>query len=253
MVIILTPSLSLTLDEDKIFPRLLSSGEKMLKGEVNMARVLVIGDLHAPAIHKEYLSFVKKIAKKYNTTKTVFIGDIIDHEAISRHEKNPELPSALDEYNIAVKEIKRWHKAFPKASVCIGNHDERVLRTAKGSGVPSLYLKPFNEVYGTNGWDWKYEHKHDNVIYTHGIGWSGLMPAFNAAKFLRQSVVCGHTHSVANICYHSNDNDSIFGMNVGCGVDNNHLAMSYGKYSLKKPVLSCGVVIDGHPYLERKD
>ena len=26
--------------------------------------------------------------------------------------------------------------------------------------------------------------------------------------------------------------------------------MSYGKNLIKKPVISCGVVIDGHPYLE---
>jgi predicted phosphodiesterase len=219
-----------------------------------MSKVLVVGDIHAPATHKDYYSFVRKIQKKYNTDKTVFIGDIIDHEAISRHEKNPDLPAALDEFNIATKEIHKWHKAFPNSMVCIGNHDERVVKTAKGSGIPSLYLKPYNEVYNTEGWDWKYEFKIDGILYTHGTGWSGLAPAFNAAKQTRQSVVCGHTHSNASISYHSNGSDTIFGMNVGCGVDDDHLAMSYGRYSLKKPVFSCGVVINGQPYLEtRKD
>jgi len=50
----------------------------------------------------------------------------------------------------------------------------------------------------------------------------------------------------------NNGEDTIFGMNVGAGVDANHLALSYGRYSLKKPVFSCGVVRDGHPYLEIK-
>jgi hypothetical protein len=42
-------------------------------------------------------------------------------------------------------------------------------------------------------------------------------------------------------------------MNVGCGVDVKHIAMDYGSNCLKKPIVSCGVVIDGHPYLELMD
>lgn len=212
----------------------------------------MVGDLHAPATHPDYLIFCKAMAKKHKTNKVVFIGDIIDHEAISRHEKNPELPSALDEFNIALKEVKEWYKAFPKALVCIGNHDERVNRRAKSEGIPSMYLRPYNDVYGTKGWSWEYEHNIDNVLYFHGTNWSGRSPAFNAACQLRKSVVAGHCHSIASIAFHNNGNDTIFGMNVGAGVDHNHLALSYGRYSLKKPVLSCGVVINGHPYLERK-
>jgi hypothetical protein len=40
-------------------------------------------------------------------------------------------------------------------------------------------------------------------------------------------------------------------MDTGCGVDGNHPAMAYGKHLLSRPVLGCGVVIDGHPYYER--
>ena len=39
-------------------------------------------------------------------------------------------------------------------------------------------------------------------------------------------------------------------MNVGCGIDAKAYAFNYGKDSRKKPILSCGVVIDGKPYLE---
>jgi hypothetical protein len=218
--------------------------------EEKMSAVLVVGDLHAPATHEKYLSFCKKISRKYNTNKTVFIGDIVDHEAISRHEKNPDLPSAHSEYLIAQKQVNQWYRAFPNAVVCIGNHDERVMRRAKSEGIPSLYLKPYNDVYGTRGWTWAYDHVVDGILYTHGTNWSGKTPAFNAACYLRRSVVCGHLHSVASISHHNNGTDTIFGMNVGCGVDAEHLAMLYGRYSLKKPFLSCGVVKDGHPYLE---
>lgn len=215
-----------------------------------MNRVLVIGDLHAPATHKNYLAFCKKVARMHDTNRTVFIGDIIDHEAISRHEKNPDLPAAKDEFDQTMKVVKRWYKEFPEAVVCIGNHDERVMRRAKAEGIPSMYLKPYNDVYGTYGWTWANEHVIDGILYTHGTNWSGKSPAFNAACYLRRSVVCGHCHSIASISHHNNGVDTIFGMNVGAGVDADHLALSYGRYSLRKPVLSCGVVKNGQPYLE---
>jgi hypothetical protein len=67
------------------------------------------------------------------------------------------------------------------------------------------------------------------------------------------STVSGHCHSIANINWLAGPNTRLFGMNVGCGIDINHIAMSYGSNYLKKPIVSCGVVIDGHPYLELMD
>jgi len=55
-------------------------------------RTLVIGDLHCPADHEDYLQFCLDMKRKYKTNNTVFIGDIIDHEAIAAHDKNPSLP-----------------------------------------------------------------------------------------------------------------------------------------------------------------
>ena len=55
-----------------------------------MARVLVIGDLHLPAEHPDYYAFIKDVKRKYRTDTTVFIGDIVDHHAISFHKKHPE-------------------------------------------------------------------------------------------------------------------------------------------------------------------
>jgi len=219
-----------------------------------MSKVLVIGDLHAPATHADYFSFVRKMQRKYDTDKTVFIGDIVDNEAISFHVKSPELPAAVNEYREAMKIVHKWHRAFPDAYVCIGNHDERINKRAKSQGIPSLYLKDFNEIYNTSGWKWEWEHTIDDVTYTHGTGWGGKTPSFNAACHTRKSIVSGHTHTISAISWISNGDNSIFGMNVGAGVDSKHPAMNYSKFSLKKPVFSCGIVIHGHPYLEvRKD
>lgn len=214
-------------------------------------RTLVIGDLHCPADHTDYLAFCKKMQKKYKTNQTVFIGDIVDHEAISFHDKNPELPGAKDEYIFAKEHVKNWYKAFSNASVCIGNHDARIYRKAAKTGIPPFYIAEFKNIYETPNWTWDHTFSFDGVYYAHGDGWGGQTPAFNAAKAMLQSVVCGHHHSLASIQWIKGPTTMYFGMSVGCGVDQAHPAMTYSKPHLKKAILSCGIVIDGNqPYLE---
>ncbi len=56
----------------------------------NTERVLVIGDLHTPFEHEDYLAHCKAVAKQYKTTHTIFIGDVIDAHFSSYHETNPD-------------------------------------------------------------------------------------------------------------------------------------------------------------------
>jgi len=215
-----------------------------------MARVLCIGDLHLPAIHPDYLQFVKDLKRKYKTNTTVFIGDVLDHHSISFHQKNPELPSAIDEHEQAIKGMKAWKKAFPEAMVCIGNHDERVHRLSATAGIPSMYLVDYVELYDTPNWEWDYSFLIDDVMYTHGTGAGGQRPAYSAAIKLGHSVVMGHVHSNAMLQILQSPTQRIFGLNVGCGVNTHHRAMNYAKNHLSKPVLGAGVIIDGKPSLK---
>jgi len=216
-----------------------------------MSRVLVIGDLHLPAERENYLSFCKSIKKKYRTNTTIFIGDVVDHHAISFHSKHPEAEAAQQEYALVMERLKIWKKCFQEARVCIGNHDERVHRLAAASGIPSMYLKDYQEVYGTPNWKWGYEFIIDKVFYTHGTGSSGMTPAMNIARTRLESVVSGHVHSVAGINWTCGPNDKkILGFNVPNGIDRPHKLMYCGRNFLKKPVNGAGVVIDGSPYME---
>ena len=215
-----------------------------------MARVLVIGDLHLPAVHSDYLEFCKALKKKYRTNKTVFIGDVLDLHAISFHKKHPESDGAMAEYDKAMEDLKEWKRSFPTARVCIGNHDERIHRLAADSGIPQMYLREYSELYKTPKWEWDYSFVEDDVFYYHGTGQNNQYPSFNAARTRGCSVVSGHTHSVASINWMAGPTHKVFGMNVGSGIDINHKGMAYGNVFLKKPIISAGVVIDGHPYLE---
>jgi predicted phosphodiesterase len=219
-----------------------------------MTRVLIVGDLHLPAEREDYLDFCRDVKKKYKTDTVMFIGDVIDHHTISFHSKHPEAEAAQQEYGLVMSSLKNWRKIFKHAKVCIGNHDERVHRLAASSGIPSMYLKDYQTVYGTPHWEWDYEFSIDGVYYTHGTGTSGTTPALNVARAKCQSVVAGHVHSVASINYMCGPGGSkLFGFNVPNGVDTGHTLMYYGRNFLKKPVNGAGVVIDGKPYMEIMD
>ena len=45
--------------------------------------------------------------------------------------------------------------------------------------------------------------------------------------------------------YYRNEGGRVFGMNVGCGVDHDQLAMYYAIRYNAKPILGCGIVLDG--------
>ena len=60
--------------------------------------VLVIGDTHCPAMLDGYIPFLKKIHKKHGCGRVVHIGDLVDWNSISFHEKNPSMPSPAEEF-----------------------------------------------------------------------------------------------------------------------------------------------------------
>ncbi len=217
-----------------------------------MSRVLAIGDLHAPFTHPGYLDFVRSVAKEYKTNRVVFIGDEADHHAMSFHEHDPDGMSAGDECQRAKVILHEWKRAFPRAEICIGNHTKLPYRQAAANGISRMWLKSYNEAWEIGaGWKWGRGFEIDGVWYTHGTGHSGAAGHRMAALKRRQSVVIGHIHSHAGIAFLASERDLIFGMNVGCGVEVDAYAMAYGVDFPEKPILSCGVVIDGRsPYVE---
>ena len=210
-----------------------------------MSRTLVIGDIHEPVSHPGYLSFCMDTYAEYDCDNVVLIGDVVDWHGISFHARHPDAPGSKDEYELAKERVHRWYKEFPKATVCIGNHDERVLRLAESVGIPSVLLRAYADVWNTPGWKWKYDHIEDEVYYFHGTGRSGINPAWNVAKDMGMSVVMGHVHSVAGVKWSASPTRRWFGMDTGCGVDDRLYAFAYNKHNKKRSVLGCGLVLDG--------
>lgn len=196
--------------------------------------VLVIGDLHAPFGLKGYLEFCKEQYIKYNCDEVVFIGDEIDYHATSFHTSDPNGYGAGHEFMLAKADIAKWYKAFPKATVIIGNHTRMVARKAQVGGIPSEWIKTYEEALGTPNWKFVIDYEIDGVMYYHGEG----STARTKAKTDGKSVVQGHRHSEF-YCEYINNN--MFGMQIGTGIDKDAYAFAYGKAG-KEPMLGCGVV-----------
>jgi len=213
-----------------------------------MSKVLVIADTQAPFIHKDYLKFLKAVQKKYSTRITVHVGDLVDHHALGDWDHDPDGFSAGHELQQAIEQLKPYYKAFPHLKVCKGNHDERIFRRAMKHGIPRAYLREYRDfLQAPKGWKFVDKFEVDNVVYKHGLGYSGQNGAINAAKDELKSCVIGHLHSDAGVLFWANAQVLLFGMNVGSGIDKDSYAFEYGKHMRKKPILGCGVVIDGIP------
>jgi predicted phosphodiesterase len=203
-------------------------------------RVLVIGDLHEPFVLEGYLQFCQEIYSKYECNRVVYIGDIIDNHYSSFHVSDPDGLGGGDELDYAIKGVKKWRKAFPKADVMIGNHDRIIMRKAFDSQIPARWIKSYNDVLGTK-WNWCENLEIDGVLYEHGEGGQALTKAKNNMM----SSVCGHTHTEAYVKWLVGKNFKVFAMQVGCGVDSKSYAAAYAK-NFKKQAIGCGVVIGGH-------
>ena len=209
-----------------------------------MPNVLVIGDTHAPFTLDGYLKHLTKTYERFNCTKVVHIGDIIDQHYSSFHQPSPDGFGAGEELTRAVASIAPFYEAFPNVTVCLGNHDRIVLRKAFASGVSERWIKDFNKVLEVPKWKFVDEHEIDDVIYIHGTGNSGDGAALRVAKERRQSVVMGHVHTSAGVLYSGGGEKRIFGMQVGCGLDKTAYAFQYAQGFAKNMVMSCGVVLD---------
>jgi len=201
--------------------------------------VLVIGDLHAPFTLPKYLKFCREQQELYNCGTVIFIGDIIDNHYSSYHESDPDGYGAGEELDRAIDMIADWYGTFPKAHVIIGNHDRLVYRKAYSSGVSKKWIKDYKDVLNTPDWEFVENIELNKVNYNHGEGGT----AKNRIKSELQSQIQGHLHTQLYVEYLVGATFIVFGMQVGCGVDNKSYAMAYGKH-FKKPAIGCGVVLN---------
>ena len=215
-----------------------------------MAPVLIDPDTHAPCMRRGYVDFLKATADRWQPDRVVHIGDLVDNCAYSYHEKHPRLKDPKRERDRAAAQVKRLTAAFPYCDLMIGNHDALTRRQAISAGLDPDVLIAFRDYWQLPlGWEVHPRfstHQIEGVLYSHGDrGGGGLNAAATTAKAEFASCVIGHHHSNAGVTWHANQSSRVFGLSVGCGVDASQLAMDYGRKFTRKPILGCGIVVDG--------
>lgn len=206
----------------------------------NKDNVLVIGDLHAPFIHNNYLEFCLKTQRDYDCGTVIFIGDIADFSAISFHDSDPNGYSAGNEYDKAIQALAHWQKAFPEAIVLLGNHDLIPARKLYHHGLPQQLMPKWQQIFNApDGWKFARRFELHGVVYLHGT-----TAAEKRAQLMRKSVVQGHLHSELYVKYFNSDYNQIFAVQTGCGIDVSTYAFKYGKDFPKRPILGCAVILE---------
>lgn len=213
--------------------------------------VLVISDLHIPYHHKDAFSFLRALQDKYKPDMVVNIGDELDHHAISMHEHNPDLMSAGDELRNAKHYIKQLEEIFPRMTIVHSNHSSLVYRRALKYGLPKDYLKSYNEFLGVGkGWQWVDDltltlSDGTRCFFTHGMSADVL----KVAQQYGMNTVQGHYHTKFSIGYYSNPDSLIWGMQVGCLINQKSMAFDYAKNFKSRFIVGCGMIINGQPKL----
>lgn len=213
--------------------------------------VLIISDQHFPYNHPDIISFLKRIKKEFKPDRVVNIGDEIDGHAISFHESDPDLLSASDELDSAIKKLQPLYKLFPKMDLLESNHGSLVYRKGKFAGLPRHVFKSYRDILGApKGWNWHFDltltlPDNKSVYFCHGkTGTSGKL-----SKNMAMHTVQGHFHSKFQINYWSNMDGLYWDAHVGCLIDDQSLAFSYNKVTVERPIIGCLVILNGQPKL----
>ena len=223
-----------------------------------MSTVLVIPDLHAPAVHPAAFDFVLEVAEAYAPIdRVVFLGHAYDLHAMSYHAKEAGMPTALDEVEQAREQLQPFYDHFSTGRVdyMIGNHDWLIMRKAVDANIPENWIKPIKSIFGFPK-NWRIHPRFgrvliDGVQYRHGEGLGGATPALAQAKASMRSTVIGHFHASLSVNYYASEDVRLFGLSAGSLCDSSSLAMKYGVKYAKRPLLGMGVVVDGvHAYAE---
>lgn len=215
-----------------------------------MSRILVLPDMQHPFAHPYTLSFLKRVQDEYKTDTVVCVGDEVDAAALSKYPNDPDGMSAGHELRKTRRALKPFFKEFPNVRVCNSNHQQRLYKRAFEAGIPRELIVGYGTYLAApKTWRWADSWTVDGVRFEHGDRASGATAGPKLIDANHRSTVYGHHHSTAGLGYVRKGSLTLFWMNVGCLIDENSYAMSYAKMHRTKPVLSCGVILDGIPHL----
>ena len=214
-------------------------------------RIFVISDMHLPYAHPDLISYLKEVAAVYKPDRVLCTGDELDYHCLSFHDTDADLLGPLAELQLAQDMIADIGKIFPKMDIVESNHGSMVYRRALSNSLPRQLFRSYQEITkAPKGWVW-----HRDLTVPMSNGQTAYMCHGKTASpgMLSQTMamcsIQGHYHEKYHITYWANPNGLFWDMHVGCMADDNSLALAYNNTNLKRPIVGCAIILDGHPRL----
>lgn len=212
-------------------------------------RILVIGDTHFPAHHRDTFAFLAALKKEIDPTRVIHIGDEADWHALSYHEKHVELPSAGQEMNIAGRLLKRLEEMFPVMDLIESNHGSLPFRKAKTIGMPKNCMRTYAEMWKTPKWTWHFKLEMKLPDGEWAQFWHGEAgTALTRAQRTGTNTVHGHRHEEQYVqSFRLPGNRLVWGAQTGCLANFDHLSLAYAKKNVKACNLGSLGIVDSVP------
>lgn len=217
--------------------------------------VLAISDTHFPYEHKHTFEFIGDMLSTYNPDRVVHLGDLLDIYSVSSYPKDPDHPDSWDqEVKKARKCTTRLSEMIPKMEILESNHDDRVYKKSRLSGIPRDFLVPYRKVVNApDGWKWhrdlsiRCESNKECMFFAH----TKTGGAMNVAKDLNMTAVLGHAHSkFGATAFRPTKGKVIWGIDAGCLISDKGAPYAYNKGDRGKPIQGCCILIEGKPVME---
>lgn len=212
---------------------------------------MFIPDLQIPFEARDALQFCWSVKTEFKIPdENIYnVGDELDQYYGSRFPKDIDAAmTANREIELTRQKLQAWYRTFPQMKLCTSNHGMRWLYRAAEAGIPQQILKNYAEIIGApSGWVWRDSwliKAKQPIKVIHGVGYSGMNGHRTAAIDNGMNTVIGHIHSHAGIAHVATESQRIWGMNVGCLIDQKAFAFKYAKHSRFKACLTIGVVLD---------
>ena len=219
-------------------------------GKANKS-ILIISDTHFPFQHKDTFLFLAAVKKEIKPDLVIHIGDEVDGHAWSFHTSEQDSHGPDKEMELALEQMFKLYKMFPAVHVMHSNHGSLHQRKAKEGQIPSRFIKSYREAFeAPPDWHWHSSFKStlpngEQVLFHHGMGANCMKSALD----LGCSFVQGHHHGrLESVQKFSPFNGKmLFGMTVGCLIDDKQYAFRYNKTTASRPKIGCGAIINGTP------
>lgn len=213
---------------------------------------LAIPDPQEPYALEDAVAFCRRVRAEFNIPRenVVHLGDEADHLYGSRFPVDPDNEiGPLGELKWLRDRMKVWYGEWDKMRICKSNHSDRWYKKAAGAQIPEQLIRARHEILeAPQGWVWQdfWDFRDGAMPWRAEHGHNGARNTKQRAIENGVSTVHGHYHSDGKAEWaHTAGGQLLWGMAAGCLIDPEAIAFKYNRRDRFKPILGCGVILDG--------